>query len=360
MRTKEVSRACFAAIQLLLERMLLARVSRFGSPNIWEQPSRRVIDIIRRSSDCRKGDLMKGIFDTRPSTEYDDDISRRYHFPNRYLAKAEQIKNDWIVYREPRRGGGRQAYVAVARVTRIAPDPSDSRFSYAYVSDYLEFDQVVPLHNGMEYYEARLNSITTSSRVGAALQGKSIRTISEEEFAAIALTGIARMLRPESAHQAEYGETEADRALQTFMEAGLEEQKRLITRMLVNRPLRDWAFRRSVVTAYSETCAVTGLRIVNGGGKAEVQAAHIRAVKFGGPDIVQNGIALSATCHWLFDRHLISLRDDYSLLVAHNRVPSEFQGLFSRQLKRIHLPDNEQLWPSRAHIHWHRERFLGK
>ena len=302
---------------------------------------------------------MKGVLDTRPLTEYDDDISHRYHFPNRYLDEAEQTESDWIVYREPRRGGGRQAYVAVARVTRIEPDPSDAGFSYAYISDYLEFDQVVPLHSGTQYYEARLNSVTNPSRIGAALQGKSVRTISEEEFGAIALAGLAKTLRQESTHRLEYGESEADRTLQAFVEATPEEQKRRIAQMLVNRPLRDWAFRRSVVTAYRETCAVTGLRIMNGGGKAEVQAAHIRAVKHGGPDIVQNGIALSATCHWLFDRHLISLRNDCSLLVAHNRVPTEFQNLFSKQLERVHLPHDERQWPQSAYMEWHRERFLG-
>ena len=302
---------------------------------------------------------MKGVFDTRPFTGYDDDISRRYHFPNRYLGNAEQTKDDWIVYREPRRGGGRQAYVAVARVTRIEPDPSHAGSSYAYVSDYLEFDQVVPLRSGTHYYEARLNSVANPSQIGVALQGKSVRTISEEEFGAIALAGLAETLRPDSTHRREYGESEADRTLQAFVEATPEEQKRRIAQVLVNRPLRGWAFRRSVVTAYRETCAVTGLRMVNGGGKAEVQAAHIRAVKHGGPDIVQNGIALSATCHWLFDRHLVSLRNDYSLLVAHNRVPRELQYLFSKQLERIHLPDDERLWPQAAYMEWHRERFLG-
>ena len=302
---------------------------------------------------------MKGVFDTRPLTEYDDDISRRYHFPNRYLAEAQRTENDWIVYREPRRGGGRQAYVAVAQVSRVEPDQSDPGSSYAYVSDYLEFDQVVPLHNGTEYYEARLNSVTNPSNIGVALQGRSVRTISEEEFAAIALAGFSETLHNENTHRLEYGESDADLILQAFVEATPDEQKRRIAQMLINRPLRDWAFRRSVVTAYQETCAVTGLRMVNGGGKAEVQAAHIRAVKHDGPDIVQNGIALSATCHWLFDRHLISLRNDYSLLVAHNRVPSEFQDLFSNQLKRIHLPDDEQLWPQPVYLDWHRDRFLG-
>ncbi|MCY4141877.1 MAG: HNH endonuclease [Rhodobacteraceae bacterium] len=302
---------------------------------------------------------MKGVFDTRPVTEYDDDISRRYQFPNRYLAEAKHTENDWIIYREPRRGGGRQAYVAVARVVSIEPDPSDPDSSYAYLSDYIEFDQVVPLRDGIRYYEARLNSVISPSHIGVALQGKSVRTVSEEEFGAIVLAGFAETLHEDNPHRLDYGNSEADRVFQAFVTATPEEQKRRIAQILANRPLRDWAFRRSVVTAYRETCAVTGLRMVNGGGKAEVQAAHIRAVASGGPDIVRNGIALSATCHWLFDRHLISLRNDYSLLVAHNRVPNEFQDLFSRQLKCIHLPDNEQLWPQTAYVEWHRERFLG-
>ena len=162
---------------------------------------------------------MKGVFDTRPLTEYDDDISRRYHFPNRYLSEAERTEKDWIVYREPRRGGGRQAYVAVARVNRIEPDPFDPGSSYAYLSDYLEFDQVVPLHSGMQYYEDRLNSVTNSSHIGVALQGKSVRTITEDEFGAIALAGLATTLHEESSHRPDYGKSEADLALRAFVEA---------------------------------------------------------------------------------------------------------------------------------------------
>src|SRR3546814_1909519 len=82
--------------------------------------------------------------------------------------------------------------------------------------------------------------------------------------------------------------------------------------MLVNRKIRDANFRNHVLDAYENTCAVTGLRIVNGGGKAEAQAAHIWSVAGGGPDIVQNGVALSATAHWLFDRHLITFDDNRS------------------------------------------------
>src|SRR3546814_10586735 len=85
--------------------------------------------------------------------------------------------------------------------------------------------------------------------------------------------------------------------------------ERRVEQMLVNRKIRDANFRNHVLDAYENTCAVTGLRIVNGGGKAEAQAAHIWSVAGGGPDIVQNGVALSATAHWLFDRHLITFDD---------------------------------------------------
>jgi putative restriction endonuclease len=72
---------------------------------------------------------------------------------------------------------------------------------------------------------------------------------------------------------------------------------------------------------------------------------------------VQNGIAMSATVHWLFDRHLISLTDGLSLLVSHNRVPGELRNLFARQLDRIHLPTDRKLWPNPLYVARHRERF---
>jgi putative restriction endonuclease len=89
-----------------------------------------------------------------------------------------------------------------------------------------------------------------------------------------------------------------------------------------------------------------------------VQAAHIWGVGEGGPDVVQNGLALSGTVHWLFDRHLISLTNDYRLLVAHNRVPAELRVLFERQLDRIHLPKDERLWPHATYVEKHREAFM--
>lgn len=79
----------------------------------------------------------------------------------------------------------------------------------------------------------------------------------------------------------------------------------------------------------------------------------------GGPDVVQNGIALSATAHWLFDRHLISLDDESRLLVSHNKVPSELIRLFPRPGERVHLPADPRLHPRPDYIARHRARFAG-
>jgi putative restriction endonuclease len=71
--------------------------------------------------------------------------------------------------------------------------------------------------------------------------------------------------------------------------------------------------------------------------------------------VIQNGIALSGTVHWLFDRHLISLTDECGLLVSHNKVPSELRGLFTHQMERIRLPADPLKRPHLRFIRKHRD-----
>jgi putative restriction endonuclease len=301
---------------------------------------------------------VKAIFDTKADSGYDDDITQRYHFPNRYLSEAQKAVGDWIIYREPRRGGGRQGYVAVARVTRIEPDIVRSGHSYAFLANFLALDRVVPLRHGASFYEEILGKIANPSKIGAALQGRSIRIISDLEFGAITCAGLNDTLSPQNAVRLELDPQHADADTLALIMAPREEQERRVAQMLVNKKIRDAAFRRAVIEAYDGRCAITGFRIINGGGKAEAQAAHIWPVSEGGPDMVQNGIALSATVHWLFDRHLISLSNDYGVLVSHNKVPAELRNLFTHQLSRIKLPADRRLWPHLAYVSRHREAFV--
>ena len=302
--------------------------------------------------------MTKGVLDTRGGSGYDDDIVERYHFPNRYLAIARRLVGDWIVYREPRRDGGRSGYVASARVTRIDGDPNLPGHSFARIDSYLPFDGVVPLDGPGGAYEEVLRAVGTPARRGVALQGRSIRVVDDRDFAAILLAGLRETLSPANAVRLELDPASVGDVDRALVEAPLAEQERRVSQILLSRKIRDASFRRQVCDAYGDRCAVTRLRIVNGGGKSEVQAAHIWPVQDGGPDVVQNGLALSATAHWLFDRHLISLTDDYGLLVSHNKVPAELRVLFEGQLRRVHLPDDERLWPHPAYVARHREAYL--
>lgn len=185
-----------------------------------------------------------------------------------------------------------------------------------------------------------------------------MRPLEDADFVALVNAGLSNTLDPANAMM--LGLDPADRYDFSDLPAeGIEGFERRTVAMLVNRKIRDASFRGVVCRAYDSRCAVTGMKIVNGGGRAEVQAAHILSVADGGPDIVQNGIALSATVHWLFDRHLISVGEDYRLLVSHNKVPSELKTLFAPQADRVLLPADPRSWPSQRFLAAHRERFGG-
>jgi putative restriction endonuclease len=305
---------------------------------------------------------VKAVFDVKPGSGYDDDITRRYHFPARsnYLAVARSAIGDWVLFREPQRNGGRRAYIATARVIRVEADPEESGHFYAYVTEFLEFASPVPFIHEGRYAEASLRDVADRTRVGQALQGKSMRPMLAQDFDAIVMAGLRETLAPENAVRLGLEFPAPDFPTVPDLPGVAEDFDRRIEQMLVNRKIRDANFRLEVCRAYEDRCAVTGLRIVNGGGRAEVQAAHIKPVAAGGPDVVQNGIALSATVHWLFDRHLISIDEDYRLLVSHNRVPSELRSLFRPANERLHLPEDRRLWPHPAFLVHHREIYAGK
>jgi putative restriction endonuclease len=109
----------------------------------------------------------------------------------------------------------------------------------------------------------------------------------------------------------------------------------------------------AVRTAYENRCAVTGLQLINGGGRPEVQAAHIQPVAKDGPDAVRNGIALSGTFHWLFDRGLISIADDYRILIA-DKVPEQARRMMNPS-GMANVPNSPLYRPNPFYLKFHRE-----
>ncbi|WP_246811713.1 HNH endonuclease [Ensifer sp. ENS11] len=92
----------------------------------------------------------------------------------------------------------------------------------------------------------------------------------------------------------------------------------------------------------------------NSGGRSEAQAAHIRPVADGGPDSVRNGLALSGTVHWIFDRGLISVDDDYGLLIASGGVPDTITRLINPE-RRLLVPSRPDERPHSRFLQYHRE-----
>lgn len=82
-------------------------------------------------------------------------------------------------------------------------------------------------------------------------------------------------------------------------------------------------------------------------------------VEADGPDSVRNGLALTGTVHWLFDRGLITLDDDYRLVVADRKIPNEMIGLI-RPGDRFRLPVQRGQQPYPGFIHWHRQNIFAK
>jgi putative restriction endonuclease len=286
------------------------------------------------------------VFMHRADSIYEDSPSEQYQFPKQYLSRADGSVGDWIVYLEPSKVPGTRGYFAVARVQEIIPDPKAAGMYLALIEpgSYLDFASPVRFNEEGGLIERGL--LNEFGRLSGRAQA-AVRPISSADFLRIVERGLddADTVLPRDER------FEADEA-QTPYFVG-EERERL--QFLTNRAVRDKAFRRTVLRAYDERCAITGLKFINGGGRAEVNATHIQPVERNGPDIIGNGIALSGTIHWMFDRGLIGLSDDLEILISRkvNNIDSVY-ALINKD-RRAWPP---QRAPDRPHPHflqWHRE-----
>lgn len=291
-----------------------------------------------------------GVFIHRSDSIYDDSPAERYQFPRQYLGRVAECVGDWVVYYEPRTVPDTRGYFAVARVQQVIRDPvtPDMHIALIEPGSYLPFVSPVPFSGPDGPIERGL--LTENGRFSGRAQW-AVRPLSPADFNRIVELGVDQddpMLPRE------------DQALPTF---GVQEerapfqfdQERERINVVSSRLVRDRVFRRIILRAYGERCAITGLKLINGGGRAEVEAAHIRPVSADGPDIVNNGLALSGTAHWMFDRGLISLADNLEILIS--RQVNDVEGVRAVINRTGHaLPPRRPLdRPHPHYLQWHRE-----
>lgn len=284
---------------------------------------------------------------------YEDEPDVVYDFPRTYLKAIEEAVGDWVIYYEPVKAGPR-GYFAVAKIAQVIPKPmAEGRFlALIEAGSYLPFDRDVPRLVDGKPLESNLADVAGLPLKGGAIQ-LAVRRLPEADFARIVDLGLPQDLEEIEATRYDPKTNDIQDKAQIF--------QRPVIERLIRRKYREVAFSRRVREAYGYRCAMSGLQLRNGGGRPEVQAAHIRPVAKDGSDSVRNGLTLSGTLHWMFDRGLISVADDnQTILVSQNKVPADAIGRLIRPGGKLLKPDNPWDAPHPENLRWHRENVFGQ
>jgi len=124
---------------------------------------------------------------------------------------------------------------------------------------------------------------------------------------------------------------------------------------------RDQGFRKAIVSLYEHRCSLCGLRMLTPEGYTAVDAAHIIPWCESHDDRPTNGMALCKLCHWSFDKGLMSVGNDYEVLISRSvRTEKNILGHTLTLMDRpIFIPDEEKFWPDQENLTWHRKsRFV--
>lgn len=305
--------------------------------------------------------MANAVFIQNPTSIYKDRPGIAYHFPKQYLGVVETCKDDWVVFYEGKKGA--LGYVSVQKLRDVVTDPDVPNHYYAVLDPGTEwgFEQIVPRNDPLGLaYEHSLRGKDGSAMSGGA-NVSAVRRLSSEEFLAIVSVGLRPIEGPEALPR------EAEEFPQPLVRGFADEQtpyraaalQEFRAEVLTSRLARDQSFARMVKAAYKSRGAISGLDLRNGGGRAEVQAAHIRPISEKGPDTVINGLALSATLHWMFDRGLLSVGEDHRILVSENKVSPEVRNRLISPSGYLHLPENPRHHPHPDFLRYHRENIFG-
>lgn len=299
---------------------------------------------------------MKAVFYHKPDSRYDDKEGEQYHFPQSYLSRVMKALHDWIVYYGPIKGRPGRYYTGIAQVMSVNPDLQNPGLHYAFLGNYIDFDRLVEYKEGGGF-ERRL--VQGDGVINQGYKVQAVRILEDSEFSAIVSVGLST---PEAWPDRDEPDTLissspisedvgsfSDIPQPAIIDA---EYDRPIIEQLTRRKWRDVKFRQNVRVVYNRTCAFTGLRLVNGRGRPEVEAAHIRPVEHGGNDWIRNGLALSGTMHWMFDKGMLSLADDLTILVSRH-LNNDVSHLLNKDMK-AKVPANVAHQPHPIYLDWHR------
>ncbi len=118
----------------------------------------------------------------------------------------------------------------------------------------------------------------------------------------------------------------------------------------------DASFREDVLLNYRNACAFCGYQVLLNDIVSGVEAAHIRPRKRGGPDRVDNGIALCPSHHWGFDRGALTVDPDLRIRVAEALTSGTAETVPMESLDAKPVRIRPRYYePSLRQLRWHHE-----
>lgn len=118
---------------------------------------------------------------------------------------------------------------------------------------------------------------------------------------------------------------------------------------------RNSAWPNLILTAWNRTCAFCGYSGLLGHASVGLEAAHVRWFKKGGPDELDNGLALCSLDHKLLDSGALGITEDMRIRVSQGFVgiASAGQRVLDLHGKPIVSPKPGTLLPHKEHVRWH-------
>ncbi|MEJ7559041.1 MAG: HNH endonuclease [Pedobacter sp.] len=120
--------------------------------------------------------------------------------------------------------------------------------------------------------------------------------------------------------------------------------------------VRNGLFKKLVPKIYNNQCSFSGMQLSSTFGHNFVDACHIVPFSLTHNDKVTNGISLCPNLHRALDRGLISISNDYTILVSKHLIENENHVYALKSLggRKMYLPNKEIHYPERQAIEWHR------
>lgn len=121
--------------------------------------------------------------------------------------------------------------------------------------------------------------------------------------------------------------------------------------------LRGSVFKQYIPKIYDQTCCITGYKISSLFNISMTDACHIIPFSESYDDTIGNGLSLCPNIHRAFDRGLITIDEDYKIIISSN-FEEDLNNPFSLKKfdnKKILLPFKELYAPKKENLLWHNE-----